>query len=220
MQDRTTSSALGELSDALATAVERAGAYTVRVNARRRMPASGIVWADGVILTADHVIERDEDITVTLPDGSSVAAAVAGRDPGSDLAVLRAQTGLAAATRADGAKVGHLVLALGRGTETGLTAAMGVISAVGGPWQSGRGTTVEGYIRADVTMYPGFFRGLLDARARTVDDEMKVAAARALAGLVAEGELSEEYIVPSVFDRRVAETVSGAVQEVVRQQAP
>jgi malate dehydrogenase (oxaloacetate-decarboxylating) len=72
----------------------------------------------------------------------------------------------------------------------------------------------------NVLVFPGFFRGLLDARARTVDDEMKVAAARALAGLVAESELSEEYIVPSVFDRRVADTVSGAVQEAVRQQAP
>jgi malate dehydrogenase (oxaloacetate-decarboxylating) len=72
----------------------------------------------------------------------------------------------------------------------------------------------------NVLVFPGFFRGLLDARARTVDDAMKVAAARALAGLVAENELSEEYIVPSVFDRRVAETVSAAVQEVVRQQAP
>jgi malate dehydrogenase (oxaloacetate-decarboxylating) len=71
----------------------------------------------------------------------------------------------------------------------------------------------------NVLVFPGFFRGLLDARARTVDDAMKVAAARALAGLVAENELSEEYIVPSVFDRRVAETVSAAVQEVVRHEA-
>jgi S1-C subfamily serine protease len=169
MQDRTTSSALAELSDALAAAVERAGAYTVRVNARRRMPASGIVWADGVILTADHVIEREEEITIGLPDGKDVPAAIAGRDPGSDLAVLRAQTGLAAAPRAENAKVGHLVLAVGRPGGDGLTAAMGVISAVGGPWRSGRGGTVEGYIRADVTMYPGFSGGpLVDAEGRVV----------------------------------------------------
>lgn len=160
----STGSALNELSDALAAAVERAGAYTVRVNARRRMPASGIVWADGVILTADHVIERDEDLSVTGPDGKDVSATIAGRDPGSDLAVLRAQTGLAPAPRAGSAKVGHLVLAVGRPGNNGLTAAMGVISAVGGPWRSGRGAQVEGYIRADVTMYPGFSGGpLIDA---------------------------------------------------------
>jgi len=161
--------ALQELSDALATAVEQASSYTVRVNARRRMPASGIAWADGVVLTADHVIERDEDISVVLADGSSVAATIAGRDPGSDLAVLRIQGGPSAAPRTDSAKVGHLVLAVGRPGENGLTAAMGVISAMGGPWQSGRGATVEGYIRADVTMYPGFSGGpLVDTAGRVI----------------------------------------------------
>jgi S1-C subfamily serine protease len=167
--NETSNSALQELSDALASAVELASAYTVRVNARRRMPASGIAWAGGVILTADHVIERDEDISVTLADGTTLPATIAGRDPGSDLAVLRIQDGPDAAPRAEGAKVGHLVLALGRPGDTGLTAAMGVISAIGGPWQSGRGSTVEGYIRADVTMYPGFSGGpLVDTAGRVI----------------------------------------------------
>jgi malate dehydrogenase (oxaloacetate-decarboxylating) len=67
----------------------------------------------------------------------------------------------------------------------------------------------------NVLVFPGFFRGLLDSRARAQNDAMKVAAANALAGLVAESELSEEYIVPSVFDRRVVDAVSGAVQEAV-----
>ena len=164
MSEAATGGALQELSDALAAAVERASAYTVRVNARRRLPASGIAWADGVVLTADHVIERDDDISVTLPDGRSVQATIAGRDPGSDLAVLRAQTGLQPAPRAETAKVGHLVLAVGRPGDSGVTAAMGVISAVGGPWQSGRGAMIDSYIRADVTMYPGFSGGpLVDA---------------------------------------------------------
>ncbi|MGE0542796.1 MAG: S1C family serine protease [Dehalococcoidia bacterium] len=167
--NETQNGALQELSDALAAAVDHASNYTVRVNARRRMPASGIAWTDGVILTADHVIERDEDISVTLADGTNLPATIAGRDPGSDLAVLRVQSGPAAAPRADGAKVGHLVLALGRPGDTGLTAAMGVISAIGGPWQSGRGSTVEGYIRADVTMYPGFSGGpLIDTAGRVI----------------------------------------------------
>ena len=169
MQDTQQSGALSELSDALAAAVERAATYTLRVNARRRMPASGIAWADGVVLTADHVIERDEDLSVTLPDGKDVAATIAGRDPGSDLAVLRASHGLQPAPRTENAKVGHLVLAVGRGGGEGLTAAMGVISATGGAWRSGRGSTIERYIRADVTMYPGFSGGpLVDAEGRIV----------------------------------------------------
>ena len=61
--------------------------------------------------------------------------------------------------------------------------------------------------------FPGFFRGMLDVRARRVNDEMKLAAAHALAGLVTKNELSEEYITPSMFDRRVVEAVAAAVAE-------
>jgi malate dehydrogenase (oxaloacetate-decarboxylating) len=63
----------------------------------------------------------------------------------------------------------------------------------------------------NVCCFPGFFRGILDVRARTVTDEMKIAAAEAIAGIVSKSELSEEYITPSVFDRRVVEQVASAV---------
>ncbi len=63
----------------------------------------------------------------------------------------------------------------------------------------------------NVSCFPGFFRGMLDVRARTVNDEMKVAAAEAIAAIVSKSELSEEYITPSVFDRRVVESVANAV---------
>ena len=63
----------------------------------------------------------------------------------------------------------------------------------------------------NVLCFPGFFRGLLDARARTVNDEMKLAAARALAGCVSRSELSEEYIIPSVFNKSVAPAVAHGV---------
>jgi len=65
----------------------------------------------------------------------------------------------------------------------------------------------------NVNGFPGFFRGLLDVRARRVNDAMKVAAAEALAGIVSKNELSEEYITPSVFDRRVPEAVAAAVAD-------
>jgi malate dehydrogenase (oxaloacetate-decarboxylating) len=63
----------------------------------------------------------------------------------------------------------------------------------------------------NVLCFPGFFRGLLDSRARTVNDEMKVAAARAIAACVSRSELSEEYIIPSVFNKNVAPAVSQSV---------
>ena len=80
---------LVELSDAIADAAERAGKSTVLVDARRKFPASGIAFARDLILTADHVVERDEDIKVILADGTEVSAQLAGRDPGTDLAVLK-----------------------------------------------------------------------------------------------------------------------------------
>src|SRR5882724_3802274 len=106
-------------SDALASAVEEAGSSVVRIEGRHRGPSSsGIVWsADGAIVTADHKIEREEGIEVGLPDGRKVAARLVGRDPGTDLAVLRAEaTDLKPATwvGAEGLKVGHLALALSR----------------------------------------------------------------------------------------------------------
>jgi S1-C subfamily serine protease len=157
--------ALVALSDALAEAVERAGRSTVTVRARRRIPASGVVFEGGVIVTADHVIEQEEEIKVGLPDGKTVDARLAGRDAGTDLAVLRVE-GLTVPPIAFGAaaRPGNIVLAVGRPGETGPVVSMGVVSSVGGPVRSWRGGQIEGFIRTDAVMYPGFSGGpLIDA---------------------------------------------------------
>jgi S1-C subfamily serine protease len=155
--------ALQDLSKAMADAVEAAGKSIVRVEGRRRMPASGIVWsADGVIVTAHHVVEHDE-VTIGLPDGEEVAATLAGRDPTTDLAVLRAKTkGLSAPKWAAPAdlKVGHLVLAAGRPGKT-VQATLGVISALGDTWRTPAGGEIDRYLQTDVVMYPGFSGGPL-----------------------------------------------------------
>lgn len=168
----TESTTLAQVSAGFAAAVETAGASTVLVNARRRIPASGVVWsADGTIVTAHHVIERDE-VEVVLADGSKHQATVAGRDPGSDIAVLKiGPTGLTPALRAPAgsAKVGNLVLAVGRPSLEGPMASLGVVGAIGGPWRTFRGGEVEGYIRTDTTFFPGFSGGpLVDAEGRVV----------------------------------------------------
>jgi S1-C subfamily serine protease len=162
---------LTALSDAMAEAVAKAGASTVLVNARRRMPASGIAFAADLILTADHVVEREEDITVALPDGSELPAHVAGRDPGSDLALLRLDKPAAvpAQPAAQDARIGQFVLALGRPTGDGIQASLGVVSAYGGPIRTGRGGLLERYLRTDTTPYPGFSGGpLIDAAGNVV----------------------------------------------------
>ena len=157
------------LSDAMVAAVEKAGAATVMVNARRRMPASGIAYTANLILTADHVVERDEDIRVLLPDGNQVPATLAGRDPGSDLALLRLEASLAAQAEPvpQPARVGQLVLALGRPSTQGIQASLGVVSAIGGPLRTGQGGLLEQYLRTDAIPYPGFSGGpLVDAAGR------------------------------------------------------
>src|SRR5512145_2339751 len=107
--------ALSDFSNGLASAVEKGGAATILVDARKRYPASGIAYAEDLVLTADHVVTREDDIKVLLPDGRSLSATIAGRDPGSDLAVLRlAEKALTPAKTSEGANVGQLVLALGR----------------------------------------------------------------------------------------------------------
>ncbi len=155
---------LAALSDELAAAVEQAARCVVTVDARARTAASGTVWTGGVVVTADHVIEPDENITVTLPDGATAKATVTGRDPGTDLAVLKLESGAlpAAETVAlEDVKVGHLVLAIGRPRAGSPMASFGVVSAIGGQWRTARGGTVEGYVRADVSLYPGFSGGPL-----------------------------------------------------------
>jgi len=143
-----------------ADAVETAGAWTVGVDARRRYGATGIVWSTGVVITADHVVERDEDIVVILPDGKRVAATLAGRDPANDLAVLRAGDLPASALRAPNPRVGDLCLAIGRPGGY-LSAALGIISATGALWGRRRRGDRRPVIRPDLTLYPGFSGGPL-----------------------------------------------------------
>jgi len=158
------SSVLMELSSAMAGAVESTAAHLVRVECRRGVPGTGILWSgDGVIVTANHVVRRDEGLQVGLPDGREVEAKLVGRDPTADVAVLRASaSGLSTPTwlAIDEARVGHLVLALGRPGRT-VQATLGVISALGQEWRTPEGGLVDRYLQTDVVMYPGFSGGPL-----------------------------------------------------------
>jgi S1-C subfamily serine protease len=156
-------STLGELSLQLAGATETAGRAIVAIHARRRIPSSGIIWRDGVIVSASHTVRRDDEITVTLASGEKVGATVAGRDPATDLIALRARNlGApgAVSTDADAARVGSLVLAVGRpGRE--VSASFGIVSAVGRGWRTMHGTRVERVLRLDLAVYDGFSGGAL-----------------------------------------------------------
>jgi S1-C subfamily serine protease len=153
---------LSDFSNGLTAAVETAGASTVTVDARKRYPASGIAYADDLVLTADHVVTREDDIKILLSDGRSLAASIAGRDPGSDLAVLRlTEKVLTPARTSESVKVGQLVLALGRPSSEGMQASWGIVTSISGPARTFRGGMLDEYIRSETTPYPGFSGGPL-----------------------------------------------------------
>ena len=156
------SNPLIDFSKGLTSAVEKGGASTVLVDARKRYPASGIAYAEDLVLTADHVISREDNIKVMLADGKTLEASIAGRDPGSDLALLRIpEKALTPAKTSDDVKVGQFVLALGRPGNDGIQASWGIVTSIHGPARTHRGGMLDGFIRSETTPYPGFSGGPL-----------------------------------------------------------
>jgi S1-C subfamily serine protease len=159
-------SELTNFSNQLADAVQSAGAWTLRVQARRGIPASGIALAADVVLTADHVVDpsREESIRVGLPDGTEVGASVAGRDAATDVAVLRLASGATQLTAAQAAggdpRTGALALVVGRpGSQP--SASLGLITGLAGPARTRRGGMLERFLQVDAVLYPGFSGGPL-----------------------------------------------------------
>ena len=156
------SAALSDLSSSLAAAVARAAESVVAIHARRRIPSSGILWRDDVVVSASHTVKRDGDVPVVLPNGERVNATVAGRDAAADLVALRLETKAAAAPRASGdsLRVGSLVLAVGRPGQSA-TASFGIISAIRDDWRAWDGTRLGRVARLDLNVYDGFSGGAL-----------------------------------------------------------
>lgn len=169
--------------------------HVVRVEGRRRGPASGVVWsADGLVLTAHHVVERDEELEVGLPAGETVAAGLVGRDPTTDLALLRVEaTGLAAAPWTEEAPAaGDLLLTLSRPGRSP-RAALGVVARAAGEFRCDGGGRVDRWIEASLDLAPGLSGSLV------------VGAAGAAVGLASAGVVrGAVLVVPPATLRRVA----------------
>lgn len=154
---------LEKLSEDFAEAVESASSSVIRVEGRSRLAASGILWKEpGVIITAHHVLQRDEKLSVGLPSGEKLKAELVGRDASVDLAVVRVESDLSSAVwkATDRLRVGHLVLALGRPGKN-VMATHGIISSLLGELRIPFGSKEERLIQTDVVMYPGFSGGPL-----------------------------------------------------------
>ena len=216
-------STLLSLSDNLAGAVARAGRAVVAVNARRRVSSTGVHWRPGVVVTADHTVRMEEEITITRPDGRPLPAALAGRDPGTDLAVLRVpDLDLPVAELGDtgSCKVGHIVLALGAGP----SASWGVVSAVGGRWHTWRGGEVDRLVRLDLVLYPGFSGGpLVDIDGRVIGINTSglsrvtpvaiplATVSRVSDELLTRGRVARGYLGLALHPVRLPETLARAV---------
>ena len=166
------SAELIDLSNALAQATERAAANVVAVHTESRGSASGVVWRAGIIVTAEHALRRDEEIHATLPDGRVVPAALAGRDPSSDLAVLKcaeASAALSGLGDVNSLKPGSLTLVVGRTRASGPVAALGAVSLVVPERRTWTGAALAPYIRLDVGLQPTAVGGaVVDAQGRIV----------------------------------------------------
>jgi serine protease DegQ len=168
MSQSGSSSALQSLSNDLSDVAERAALSVVRVEDGSRLTATGVVWSsDGVIVTTSHGVERDEDLSIELADGTLLPATLVGRDPDTDLAVLKAQSGDLTpidGSESDAARVGSLVLALARPGRAGLQATIGIVSSRTETQSGGRS---EYLLHTDADMYPGFSGGpIVDMQAK------------------------------------------------------
>jgi S1-C subfamily serine protease len=164
----TDTDALGHLSDALAASVAAAAARLVRLDDAGH-GLSGILWAEGVVVTAEECLSADEGITALLPDGTEAAAELAGRDPSTDVALLRVATGpLPAWETAEAPPVGALALAVGRGA-AGPIATFGAVAESGPAWTSSAGGRIDALIRLGFAM-PHRIEGgaAIDARGRLI----------------------------------------------------
>src|ERR1700724_2042629 len=187
-------SSLKDLSKEIETLVETASKSVVRVDARRGRAGTGIVWDSGLVLTANHVVEQEDDIEVVVDEKSSKATLV-GRDPATDLALLKVE----------GLKPGQIVLAIGR--PGSLKATFGTISAVSSSWRGWRGSEIEHLIQTNAPLDPGFSGGpLVDVDGRVVGmnswvfgrgDGRAIAmdvAERVVASLKADGRIRRPYL--------------------------
>lgn len=147
-----------QLSYHLAALVAGAARSVVAVHGRGRRPSSGLIWEPGVVVTAEETVERDTGLALTLPDGQRVEATLAGRDPSTDIAVLRyaadgatPPAGFAAQTFATALQPGHLAVAIGR-VDGDATAAFGIVALAGPAWRSSQGGLIDARLRIDARL--------------------------------------------------------------------
>jgi S1-C subfamily serine protease len=148
---------LGRFSEALAALVSQSAAGVVAVKSAAYRVTSGIALHDNLIAVASHSLRREDQVPVHAADGSQTVAAILGRDPSIDLAILKAEglnTKELHAAETASLKAGSLAAVVGLTVDAGVTASLGVLGAVGPARRNWRGGTLDQFLRLDVNLYP------------------------------------------------------------------
>jgi S1-C subfamily serine protease len=144
---------LTELANALAARVETAKNAVVAVRAREARHLTGLVWQPGIVVVSEQALPRKDEFELVAPGGSILAAQVAGRDPSTNIAILKtAEPLVAPALAAADAHVGAVALAIGADGVGGASARLGIVNLAGGEWHSRRGGLIERRIVLDITL--------------------------------------------------------------------
>jgi S1-C subfamily serine protease len=186
---------LEAISDRIADLCDRIAPSLVAIHGPKRRSSSGFIWRPGLVLTAEEALEADEDILITRADGSQVPASLVGRDPSTDIALLRTEEQpIADVPFADtsGLRIGHLVLAVGRQSE-GVCAALGIIALAGGPWKSLRAGHIDRRLHLDLK---------LDARS---EGGAALNSNGKIIGMTVLGPRGRVLVIPSETIERVAQ---------------
>jgi S1-C subfamily serine protease len=188
-------SSLDALSDRFADLCNGIAPRLVAIHGTRRRSSTGIIWRSGLVVTADEALEADDDILITRPDGNQVSASLVGRDPSTDIALLRTEEQPIADTPfadTSGLRVGHLVLAAGRHPE-GVCAALGIVALAGSPWRSLRGGHIDRRLHLDLK---------LDARS---EGGAALGSNGQVVGMTVLGPRGRVLVIPSETIERVAQ---------------
>jgi S1-C subfamily serine protease len=192
MSKPTSFTQIQDLSAALASLVTNGSPSVVAIHSGRSR-SSGFVWRPGLIVTADEALAEDEEFTVTLPGGDTVAAQLAGRDPTTDVALLRIdRSDLRPVSLVESpVSTGALVMTVGADNDTS-TAALGVVSRAGGPWRSMRGGEIDARIELDLRLR------------RSAEGGLVLNAAGQAIGMAVFGPRRRVLVIPSPTIERVA----------------
>src|SRR6266568_4708664 len=193
MSNQSTENPFAALSRHLAGIVTQCAPGVVAISGRGRPTSSGFVWRSGLVVTASDALERDEEILVLTPEGERVAATLAGRDPSTDIAVLRVEEAKNPwqSPPAGEIRPGELALVVGRFEAP--MASLAMVASAGGPWRSLRGGNIDRSLRLDRGIDPRLEGGVL------------VNAEGALIGMAVPGPRRAALAIPTQTINRVTE---------------